>query len=152
MFIIFRNLKDLEINNISFKANNEDNAELKMAYQGLICAVLCVQQQVCGNISRCTEDFATITFSVIIFCDLEVNSSSVEILCAINLSLWADLPMAQRVTTSIALGSLNYGASGSQLRLSVGLLVVDSALSCSSIEHRCKIGRQHDQQKTSYWT
>lgn len=57
MFAFFRNLKACEINKNSFKANNEDNTELIMAHQSLKCPVLCVQEQVCGDVSKCTEGF-----------------------------------------------------------------------------------------------
>lgn len=56
MVAFSRNLKFCEINNSSFKANGEENVELKIAHQSLKCAVLCIQDQVRGkDISRCTE-------------------------------------------------------------------------------------------------
>lgn len=55
MFAFFRNLKAREINDNSSKANNEDNAELKMAHQSIKCAVMCVQEQVCCDGTASTE-------------------------------------------------------------------------------------------------
>lgn len=58
---------------------------------------------------------AIITFNTIMFCGSKMKLFLVEIPCANDSNLWTVFAIAQHVTTSISLGSLNYCASGTKL-------------------------------------